>query len=73
MISPVNVLNERPKRIMDVEETLYVDTRAPACDGGGALGHPKIYLKIGPEGETVCPYCSRRFVLSEGAKEAVGH
>jgi uncharacterized Zn-finger protein len=58
---------------MDPEETYYVETREPACDGGGALGHPRVYLKIGGEGEIVCPYCSRRFVLSGDAKAAAGH
>jgi uncharacterized Zn-finger protein len=35
-----------------------------ACDGGGgALGHPRVYLHIDPrEGGITCPYCSRRFV-----------
>ncbi len=43
-----------------------------ACDGG-ALGHPRVYLKIGPAGEIVCPYCSQRFVLAEGAASDTGH
>ena len=35
-----------------------------ACDGGGgALGHPKIYLDMGKEKKIVCPYCSKLFVL----------
>ncbi|MFO0390010.1 MAG: zinc-finger domain-containing protein [Alphaproteobacteria bacterium] len=36
-----------------------------ACDGGGgALGHPRVYLHIDAEsGEVVCPYCSRTYVL----------
>jgi Uncharacterized protein conserved in bacteria len=33
----------------------------------GPWGHPKIYLEMGAANEIVCPYCSRRFVLSEGA------
>ena len=34
-----------------------------ACDGGGgALGHPLIYLHMGKDGRAVCPYCSRIFV-----------
>jgi len=34
-----------------------------ACAGSGdALGHPKIWLNIGPDGRVVCPYCSRQFV-----------
>ena len=50
------------------EETLIVDGPVVACDGGGGpLGHPRVYLRIGTDGVIVCPYCSRRYVLREGA------
>ena len=49
---------------MAVEEITEVFTREVSCDGGGgALGHPKIFLTIS-EGVTECPYCGRRFVLN---------
>ena len=33
------------------------------CDGGGgALGHPQIWLNLGTGGTVTCPYCSREFV-----------
>ncbi len=33
-----------------------------ACDGGGgALGHPLVYLPIGNKPFIVCYYCGRRF------------
>jgi uncharacterized Zn-finger protein len=49
-------------------ETITVDTDRVACDGGGgALGHPKVYLNLGEEGRIECPYCSRLYVLREGA------
>ena len=52
---------------MAAEERIEVKTANVGCDGGGgALGHPMVYLKIGGEGEIVCPYCSRRFVLVDG-------
>ena len=36
-----------------------------ACDGGGgALGHPKIYLDLSRSGRVDCPYCGRRFAFS---------
>lgn len=55
-------------------DTITVDTPAVACDGGGGpLGHPRVFLRIGPAGEIVCPYCSRRFVLAEGASADPGH
>ena len=59
---------------MDPEEPIYVDTPTVACDGGGgSLGHPKVYLKFDDEREIVCPYCSKRFILNEGANVAHGH
>ena len=38
-----------------------------ACDGGGELGHPQVWLNLGDEGRIACPYCSRVFVL-EGSR-----
>lgn len=54
-------------------ETQVVETATVACDGGnGALGHPRVFLHFGDAKEVVCPYCSRTYVLAEGAK-AHGH
>lgn len=56
-------------------ETIEVETATVGCDGGGgALGHPLVYLTLSGNGETECPYCSRRYVLKEGAKTGThGH
>jgi uncharacterized Zn-finger protein len=50
-------------------EVVHVDERTVACEGiGGALGHPRVYLRIeGSARRIMCPYCSRLFVLNEGA------
>jgi uncharacterized Zn-finger protein len=59
---------------MEVEETIIVEKSSVSCDGGGgALGHPKVYLAIGEGGEIVCPYCSRTYKLAEGVSQAAGH
>ena len=59
---------------MHLEPPILVEDRIVSCDGsGGALGHPAVYLHIGDENEIICPYCSRRFVLTENAKEAPAH
>ena len=59
---------------MDGGERIEVNTATVGCDGGGgALGHPLVYLKIGEPREIVCPYCSRHFVLAEGAAADSGH
>lgn len=54
-------------------ESFEVEDRTVACDGGdGALGHPRVFLYI--EGRSVmCPYCSRLYVLKEGAGHGSGH
>ncbi|WP_421882906.1 zinc-finger domain-containing protein [Pacificispira sp.] len=52
---------------IDEPETVTVETSRVSCDGGGgALGHPKVYLQIGPSRRVDCPYCDKRFVLKDG-------
>jgi uncharacterized Zn-finger protein len=59
---------------MEPFEVIEVDQTTVACDGGdGPLGHPRVYLTLGKEGEIECPYCSRKYVLKQGAKTAAGH
>ncbi len=48
-----------------------LDAVPDAAHRGGPLGHPKVYLKIGDEGEIVCPYCSRRHILTTGFEHAL--
>ena len=44
-------------------ETITVDGRVAACNGGGGpLGHPRVYLNLMPAGAVECPYCSRLYV-----------
>ena len=44
-------------------ETIYINETVAACNGGGGpLGHPRVYLNLGPAGKVECPYCSRLFV-----------
>ena len=44
-------------------EIVEVETSEVSCDGGGALGHPKVFLCIANDGRVECPYCDRMFVL----------
>lgn len=38
-----------------------------ACNGGDtALGHPRVWLTLGAEGQVECPYCDRLFVAKGG-------
>jgi uncharacterized Zn-finger protein len=53
-------------------EIIHVDSRTVACDGGGgALGHPRVYLRI-PQDKVLCPYCSRLYILNQGAGHGGG-
>lgn len=54
--------------VPEAPETEEVTSRRIACDGGGgALGHPRVWLAIGAEGFVDCGYCDKRFILAEGA------
>lgn len=53
---------------IEAPETEEVETARVACDGGeGALGHPRVWLTMGPGGYVECPYCDKKFVLKAGA------
>ncbi len=58
---------------MEADKTITVSETPVACDGGGALGHPLVYLDLGKAGETACPYCGLRFKLEAGAGARTGH
>jgi len=52
---------------IEAPEVIEVDDTRVKCDGGGgALGHPRVYLEMGDEDFVECPYCDRRFVLKKG-------
>ncbi|WP_431282675.1 zinc-finger domain-containing protein [Humitalea sp. 24SJ18S-53] len=54
-------------------DKIAVTARVTTCDGGGGtLGHPSIALRI-EDHEITCPYCSRTYVLAEGAGDDHGH
>ncbi|WP_439813677.1 zinc-finger domain-containing protein [Zavarzinia sp. CC-PAN008] len=57
----------QPPEVIEVEDLIV------SCDGGGgALGHPRVYLKL-EHGRVECGYCDRQFVLKPGAKPHGGH
>jgi uncharacterized Zn-finger protein len=54
---------QAPKSESNVIE---VSGHSAACDGGGgALGHPKVYLEMGEATKVDCPYCGRVFTSKE--------
>lgn len=50
----------------DAPETEIVATPRVSCDGGGGLGHPRVWYTI-PEdtGWIECGYCDKRFILAK--------
>ena len=45
-------------------EVVEVTKHRVSCDGGGgALGHPKVYMDMGTGESVECKYCDRLFVL----------
>ena len=63
------------KNMPQPAEIFYVNEHDTACDGGGgALGHPKVYLHIKEEkGDVDCPYCGRRFLYRASAHKKAAH
>lgn len=54
---------------IDAPETEIVATMRVACDGGGgALGHPRVWLQMAPDvGWVECGYCDKKFVHQDFA------
>ncbi len=51
-------------------EEVRVTQKRVACDGGGgALGHPLVYMEMGEDDFVECTYCDRRFVLVADAQD----
>lgn len=60
-------------KIMQSLETVEIDADVAGCDGGGgALGHPLVYLNLGAAGEVECPYCGRSYRKSASARRSGG-
>ena len=55
-----------PPEIVEVADAIV------SCNGGGALGHPRVFLNLETDGAVDCPYCDRRFVLKAEAPDS-GH
>ena len=53
-------------------ETIEIDEMVTACNGDGALGHPRVYLNLAPSGRVECPYCSRLFINRAAAHPEAG-
>jgi uncharacterized Zn-finger protein len=63
--APLHVEGVTPDQRIEIESTVH------PCDGEigvGALGHPRVWLRMSPgRDEVTCPYCSITYVLKPGA------
>jgi len=51
-------------------DQIATDQTTVVCDGGGgALGHPRVFLHM-EDGRVECPYCGRQYVLTGAAGSA---
>lgn len=51
-------------------EIIVIEGHRAACDGGGgALGHPRVFLEMGDDDFVECGYCDRRFVRKGSAED----
>lgn len=54
----------------DTDDLILVDGHRVSCDGGGgALGHPLVWMELGNDGVAVCKYCDKRFVQRGGPND----
>lgn len=51
-------------------EVITIDKPTVCCNGGGgALGHPAVYLTVAQStGQVTCTYCGRVYMLAADAK-----
>ena len=46
------------------DDIVTVTQHRVSCDGGGgALGHPKVFMDMGQDTSVRCKYCDKLFVL----------
>ncbi len=54
---------------INAPETEVVSSMRVACDGGGgAIGHPRVWLQISADsGYVECGYCDKKFIYKDAA------
>jgi NADH dehydrogenase (ubiquinone) Fe-S protein 6 len=48
--------------LLQSDPVVEIKTRIVSCDGGGSLGHPKIYINLDKPQIHSCMYCSKKFI-----------
>lgn len=59
-------MTQTPNANANEEIEMTTDHKVSCNGGGGALGHPKVFLEMGADGEVTCGYCDKRFILKGG-------
>lgn len=55
--------NNQAQAAQSDEMVIETNEQRVSCNGGGgALGHPQIWLNMGADNTVTCPYCSRQFI-----------
>lgn len=58
------------KASIDPAKSEVVTSHKVSCNGGGgALGHPRVWMEMGGDEYAQCKYCDKRFVLKDGAHD----
>ena len=58
------------KTAVSGEATIPTTDQRVSCNGGGgALGHPQVWLTLGVDNVVTCPYCSRTYVKAEADED----
>jgi len=53
---------------------IIVTTQRVSCDGGGgAMGHPRVYMDMGSDTSVRCKYCDRIYKLDPNAADSGHH
>lgn len=61
---------DRAMSQISFDTIVVVEKSRVSCDGGGgALGHPLVWMEMGSDGQVVCKYCDKCFVLKGGPKD----
>lgn len=66
-------ISPKPRLEDNEKDVVMVGSKRVSCNGGGgALGHPLVYMDMGDEDYVICKYCDKVFKLDPKAV-AVGH
>ena len=53
---------------MATQDDIIVQEHTVKCDGGGLLGHPRVYLEMGNSSRIECPYCGQAFIYQAATR-----